>query len=154
MPLLDNESTAPLLTIYGSGMGEDIRALASDLILPHGFIENASDAFHAHRIFVAPLLSGAGIKGKVISALAHGIPTILTPIAAEGIGLRSGLDCIIAQTSEEWRSAIAALSEDDDLWQRLSSNGQDYVSDTFSFDRGRTQMRVAFEAADLFGARP
>ncbi|MBM1555327.1 glycosyltransferase [Sulfitobacter mediterraneus] len=154
MPLLDNDSTAPLLTIYGSGMGEDIRALASDLILPHGFVENASDAFHAHRIFVAPLLSGAGIKGKVISALAHGIPTVLTPIAAEGIGLRSGLDCIIAQTSEEWRSAIAALSVDDELWQRLSSNGQNYVADTFSFDRGRSQMRIAFEAADLFGARP
>lgn len=154
MPLLDCDGTAPLLTIYGSSMNEDIRALASDLIHPHGFIENASDAFQGHRIFIAPLLSGAGIKGKVISALAHGIPTVLTPIAAEGIGLRSGLDCIIAETSDEWRRAIAALSCDDQLWQRLSSNGREYVADAFSFDRGRNQMRSAFEAADLFCARP
>ena len=154
MPLLDQQGAAPKLTIYGSGMSDDIRALATDLIIPHGFIENASDAFHSHRIFVAPLLSGAGIKGKVISALAHGIPTVLTPVAAEGIGLRSELDCIIAQTPEEWRKAIAALSADDALWQRLSTNGREYVADAFSFDRGRTQMRNAFEAADLFGARP
>ncbi len=142
------------LTIYGSGMGDDIRALISDHILPHGYVEQASDAYSVHRVFVAPLLSGAGIKGKVLSALAHGIPCVISPIAAEGIGLRSGHDCFIAETPEDWVNAIGLLGRDDALWESMSQNARGYMHSSFSFKRGRDLMRAAFEAADMFGSRP
>jgi GT2 family glycosyltransferase/glycosyltransferase involved in cell wall biosynthesis len=150
MPQLTGPRTR--LTIYGSGMGPDIAALASDRIDPAGFVEELSDAYDRHRIFVAPLLSGAGIKGKVLSAMAHGIPTVLTPIAAEGIGLRSGHDCLIAETPRAWADAILALSEDDAMWRSISRAGRDYVAARFSFAAGRDKMKAAFEAIDLFGA--
>jgi GT2 family glycosyltransferase len=150
MPRLDGPRTK--LTIYGSGMGPDIMALASDRIDPAGFVEELSDAYDRHRIFVSPLLSGAGIKGKVLSAIAHGIPTVLTPIAAEGIGLRSGHDCLIAETPRAWADAILALSEDDAMWRAISKAGRDYAASRFSFEAGRETMKAAFEAVDLFGA--
>ena len=150
MPLLDG--TGAHLTIYGSGMGEDIRALASDVIDPAGFVEDIADAYGRHRIFIAPLLSGAGIKGKVLSAIAHGIPTVLTPIAAEGIGLRSGHDCLIVETPQEWAEAIMTLSKDDKLWAAMSKAARDYAGQRFSFEAGRVKMKAAFEAVDLFGA--
>ncbi|MBF9058013.1 glycosyltransferase [Rhodobacterales bacterium HKCCSP123] len=150
MPRLDGPRTK--LTIYGSGMGPDIEALASDRIDPAGYVHDLSDAYGRHRIFVAPLLSGAGIKGKVLSAIAHGIPTVLTPIAAEGIGLRSGHDCLIAETPRAWADAILALSEDDAMWTAMSKAGRDYAASRFSFEAGRQKMKAAFEAIDLFGA--
>jgi GT2 family glycosyltransferase/glycosyltransferase involved in cell wall biosynthesis len=150
MPLLDG--TGAHLTIYGSGMGGDIRALASDMIDPAGFVEDIADAYGRHRIFIAPLLSGAGIKGKVLSAIAHGIPTVLTPIAAEGIGLRSGHDCLIVETPQEWAEAIMTLSKDDKLWAAMSKAARDYAGQRFSFEAGRVKMKAAFEAVDLFGA--
>ena len=140
------------LTIYGSGMDDSIRALASDTIDPVGFVDDMATAYDRHRIFVAPLLSGAGIKGKVLSALAHGIPTILTPVAAEGIGLRHGHDCLIATTPEEWAAAIARLSGDDALWTAISTAARGYAAERFSFAQGRAAMKAAFEAVDLFGA--
>jgi GT2 family glycosyltransferase/glycosyltransferase involved in cell wall biosynthesis len=141
------------LTIYGSGMTDDIRALASDLVTPQGFVTDVSDAYHNHRISVAPLLSGAGIKGKVLSALAHGIPCIVSPIAAEGIGLRSGHDCIIAEHPNDWVKAITALQTDDDLWLSISQNARSYMRDSYSFAQGRDMMRAAFEAADIYSSR-
>ncbi len=150
MPLLDGPGTH--LTIYGSAMGEDIEALASDQIDPAGFVENLADAYDRHRIFVAPLLSGAGIKGKVLSALAHGIPTVLSPVAAEGIGLRSGLDCVIVEHPRDWAEAITRLSLDDKLWTAISSSSRAYAAERFSFAAGREKMKAAFEAVDLFGA--
>jgi GT2 family glycosyltransferase/glycosyltransferase involved in cell wall biosynthesis len=139
------------LTIYGSGMGDDIAALACDTVDPVGFVADVADAYGRHRIFVAPLLSGAGIKGKVLSAIAHGIPTVLTPVAAEGIGLRHGHDCFIAQTPQDWADAIARLSQDDALWTALSTAARTYAADRFSFAAGRDKMKAAFEAVDLFG---
>lgn len=139
------------LWIYGSGMDAGIQALASPNIRPAGFVPDVADAYVRHRVFVAPLLSGAGIKGKVLSALAHGIPAVLSPVAAEGIGLRDGHDCFIAETPQEWQNAIVAL-EDDTLWQNLSDNARDFVAKTYSFERGRDLMRRAFETVDLYPA--
>lgn len=150
MPLL--EGTGAHLTIYGAGINDSIRALASDTVDPVGFVESISDAFDRHRIFVAPLLSGAGIKGKVLSAIAHGIPTVLTPVAAEGIGLRHNHDCLIAETAEDWASAIVRLSEDDDLCSAMSSAARAYAAEHFSFTKGRSKMKAIFEAVDLFGS--
>ena len=153
MPRLSPRHPALKLTIYGSSMGDDIRALASDTIVAQGFVEDIARAYDGHRVFVAPLLSGAGIKGKVLSALAHGVPSVISPVAAEGIGLRSGHDCIIAERPEDWIAGIDLLLSDDALWQRLSTNARSYVEESFSFARGRELMRAAFEAADMYGAR-
>jgi GT2 family glycosyltransferase len=150
MPRLSG--TGAHLTIYGSGMGPEIAALASDTVHPAGFIETLADAYDPHRIFVAPLLSGAGIKGKVLNAIAHGIPTILSPVAAEGIGLRNGHDCLIAETPHDWAEAIARLSTDDKLWLSMSKAARLYAAEQFSFAAGRDRMKAAFEAIDLFGS--
>ncbi|WP_164488851.1 glycosyltransferase [Sphingobium sp. LF-16] len=148
-PLLPDSQTYQTF-IYGSSMTDKVRALKSPKMEPVGFVPDVADAFDQHRVFVAPLLSGAGIKGKVLSALAYGIPCVLTPVAAEGIGLRSGHDCIIAESAEDWRKAIVALCEDDELWERLSANALTYMRNSFSFENGRNYMRKAFEAVDLF----
>lgn len=148
MPLLEEQQLS--LTIYGSGLSQDIKDLANDWINPVGHIEDVADAYQRHRVFVAPLLSGAGMKGKVVSALAYGIPTVLTPTAAEGIGLRHGYDCIIASKPEEWVSAITQLCNNDELWNALSDASRVYAASHFSFAKGKQQMKAAFEAVDLY----
>ncbi|WP_397544432.1 glycosyltransferase [Roseovarius salis] len=138
------------LYIYGSGMTEDIKALEERRVHPVGFVQDIEDAYDQHRVFVAPLLSGAGIKGKVLGALARGLPCVLTPVAAEGIGLRHKHDCFIVERVEEWAEAVSLLMQDDALWTRLSENALSYMREAYSFEVGRERMRAAFEAADLF----
>lgn len=150
MPLIQPTHPDLVFTIYGSAMPDSIKALEGPQIKAPGFVQEISDAYDRHMIFAAPLLSGAGIKGKVLAALSHGVPCVLTPTAAEGIGLRHGHDCMIATTPAEWRDAIDQLMTDGDLWQAMSANAQSYVGQTFSFDTGRDLMRAAFEAVDLY----
>jgi GT2 family glycosyltransferase len=49
-----------------------------------GWVEDLSDEFDRARVFLAPLRFGAGTKGKITAALAHGLPTVTTSIGAEG----------------------------------------------------------------------
>lgn len=149
MPLIEDQCPDLEFTIYGSGMTDEIRDLRKRSIDPQGFVQNLSDAYNRHRVFVAPLLSGAGINGKVLAALASGIPCVLTPIAAEGIGLRHGHDCMIATSPSEWTDAVKLLQTDDLLWQAMSSNAHEYVKQTFSFEAGRALMRRAFETVGV-----
>ena len=150
MPLVLGTTPDMKLSIYGSGMNDKVKDLESDNINPVGFVEDLADAFDAHRIFIAPLLSGAGIKGKVLEALSRGVPCVLSPHAAEGVGLRNGHDCFIARTADEWAEAIQRLNTDDTLWQAMSDRARAYMAEDYSFESGRKLMREAFEAADIF----
>ena len=153
MPLFETGPSAVRLSIYGSGMDNaKVKKLKSEIIDPVGFVEDAADAYDRHLVFVAPLLSGAGIKGKVLAALARGTPCVLSPMAAEGIGLRDGVDCIIAEKPADWHRAVMALIDDADFWASIAKNGRSLAKSQFSFGRAREQMRKAFEAVDMFGA--
>ena len=51
-------------------------------------------------LFVAPLIAGAGVKFKVLDAMASGLPVVATPIAAEGIVEDAGESCFAAITED------------------------------------------------------
>ena len=75
---------------------------------------------------------------------------MLSPIAAEGIGLRSGYDCLIAREPADFVEAIARLDTDPALWAKLSANGRDLVEEHYSFAAGRDLMREAFHKVGVY----
>jgi glycosyltransferase involved in cell wall biosynthesis len=150
MPLLRRRVPGVSFLIYGSGVPPEIDKLASDDVVVKGFVEDVADVFSGTRVFVAPLLSGAGVKGKVVDALSFGVPSVLSPIAAEGIGLSEGAEAMVARTPSEWVEAIATLYTDAAAWNAMSQRAQAFARRVYSFDRGVEHMRVAVEAVGLF----
>lgn len=153
MSRLARQAPELTLSIYGSAMGPEVTALETSNVHPVGYAERLADAFDPHRCFVAPLLSGAGIKGKVLAAMAHGVPCVLSPLAAEGTGARHGQECLIAATPAEWVVAILSLERDDALWQRLATGARALIETEFGPARGLERMRAAFAMLDT-GDRP
>lgn len=51
-----------------------------------GFVDDLDALYASAAVLVAPLRQGAGVKFKVLEAIARGVPTVLTSVAAEGIG--------------------------------------------------------------------
>jgi GT2 family glycosyltransferase/glycosyltransferase involved in cell wall biosynthesis len=149
VPRLREQLPGVRFNIYGSGMPDSFLEMADDVINPVGFVETVSEVHDSNRVFVAPLLSGAGIKGKVIGAMAEGIPTVLSPVAAEGTGLRAGHDAIVARTVDDWVAAVVHLHTDREAWEKQSQSALDFTWSRFSFAAGREQMRQAFEQVGL-----
>src|SRR5262249_28486592 len=54
----------------------------------------------------APLHTARGIQNKVLEAIASGLPTIVTPVVAEGLPAQAALACRVAGTAEEFAAAI------------------------------------------------
>lgn len=55
-----------------------------------GRAEGALETMARYRVNLAPLRYGAGLKGKVFDGFLSGTPTVMTPIAAEGIFIEYG----------------------------------------------------------------
>ena len=154
MPLLRPRLPGVRFRVYGSDAPEELIALEGEDVLIEGYVKNVTQVYDTCRVFVAPLLAGAGLKGKVVESLAHGTPSVISPVAAEGIGLRHGQETFVAETPEHWAALITALYQDPELWQAVSNQARDFARLTFSFQRGRELMAKAMEAAGVSGVYP
>ena len=150
MPLLRNALPGVTLHIYGSGVTDALNALAADDVVIEGFAPTVAHVYNAHRVFVAPLQSGAGLKGKVVEGLAYGTPTVLSPVANEGTGARADVDVAVAETPQEYVEAIVALYQNETAWNEMANAARAQAAKLYSFERGRKLMREAFEKVELF----
>lgn len=150
MPKLANKNPNIKLKIFGSNVNDEVEALASENVEVVGFAEDLYEMFNDTRIFVAPLLSGAGIKGKVLEAMAHCVPTIMTPVAAEGTKLTNKISTLIAKNSDEWVDQILLLYDNQKLWTKLKENACTIVDEEFSFEKGQEKFKEALESVDIF----
>lgn len=112
---------------------QEVEALAASDVLVTGHVPDLAPLYHQSRVAIASLRFGAGIKGKVLEAMGYGLPVVMTPVAAEGIGARHGEDALIAATPSTFAASILQLYGDDDLWRRLALNGKALVMERFSY---------------------
>jgi glycosyltransferase involved in cell wall biosynthesis len=150
MPLVQQRLPGVALRIYGSEVPEKIRKLSDKNVVVEGWVPDVAQVYDRCRVFVAPLRSGAGIKGKVIGALAHGVPCVLSPVAAEGIGVRDGHEALIVETPRQWAESIAVLYENGDRWRELQAAGRRHAATEYSFARAQRAMQSALEMVDIY----
>ena len=127
MPLLRQRLPGVRFHAVGSKPPEAITALAAPDVVIEGFVEDLKPLLDSMRLSVAPLRYGAGVKGKVGTALANGLPSVVTPIAAEGMSIVDGEQVLIAETPREIVDAVVRLYGDSTLWAHLSKQGIEFA---------------------------
>jgi O-antigen biosynthesis protein len=133
--------------IAGSRAPEEILALAADDIIIAGMVEDLRDLFDPCRVFVCPLRVGAGVKGKIASALSYGLPIVSTAIGIEGTTLAHGQHLLVADAPEVFAAEILRLYRDPALWDALSVNGQALVAEELSLEMGQRVLSDALQTA-------
>jgi GT2 family glycosyltransferase/uroporphyrinogen-III synthase len=123
MPLLRQKLQGVRFHIVGSQITDEVKALAKSDIIIHGYVENLTPLLDKMRISVAPLLYGAGIKGKIGAAMALGLPVVATSLAAEGMSLTDGENILLANGPEGLADTISKVYQDEILWNLISKNG-------------------------------
>jgi GT2 family glycosyltransferase len=150
MPLITKANPNIIFYVYGSHVPEQIKMLESDNIKIVGFAENLDDVFHNHRLIVAPLLSGAGIKGKVLEAMAYGVPQVLTSVGAEATGLNHKISAWIKDEEQGLAEGVLQLYNDEQLWNKCSENSQIIAQESFSYKHGVEMMQKIFNYIGIY----
>ena len=146
-PKLAHRMPEANLLIAGASPTESIKALASDRIDVTGMIPDLGPIFDQTRVFVAPIRYGAGIKGKVATAMAYGVPVVATSCAAEGMFLENERDLLIVDDPDAFAEHVFTLYTDPDVWSKFSRNGQDFVTEHNSMIKGRNTILRAIAMA-------
>lgn len=120
------------LTIIGKWSKENIDSISSKYknITFAGFVDDLAEALMG-TIMIVPLTVGSGIRMKILEASNIGVPFITTSIGAEGIPLKNGTHCLIADSPEEFVSAIGQMSNEE-LRHKYMHNAQLLVKEHYS----------------------
>ncbi len=92
MPLLRTAIPGVRFLIFGSNVPPQIQARASDDVIIRGYVADVAEVFDSCRCLRSTASYRRRDEGKVLDCIAAGIPSVLSPIAAEGIGLRDGME--------------------------------------------------------------
>lgn len=149
MPLLREQLDGVEFHIYGSNVTAQVEDLACEDVIVKGFVESLSTVFDASKMLVAPLISGAGLKGKVLDSLAYGVPCVLSPVAVESTGLTHGFNTLVADTPEQWVKCIVDLYNNQATWESLTRNSQSLVEGEYSAENGIEKMSKLMRYLEL-----
>lgn len=93
----------------------------------YGEIESAEEFTLENSVMIAPILSGSGMRVKIIEAMALGRAVISTSIGAEGINYENNKNIFIADTPDEWIKILNKLSENKQLLIDTGKAGQELI---------------------------
>jgi glycosyltransferase involved in cell wall biosynthesis len=92
-----------------------------------GFVEDVREPLGRYAVFVCPILSGSGMRVKLLEAFSAGIPVVSTRLGAEGLTDKDGDICALADESAEFAAKIVELFTDADRARSLACRARERV---------------------------
>lgn len=94
-----------------------------------GAVADVKAPLQQYSVFVCPVLSGSGIRVKLLEAFASGIPAVSTSVGAEGLSSKSGTVCEIADSAAAFADATLKLLSDNAYGCRLAESARHLVEE-------------------------
>ena len=151
LPLVKHAIPDIKVYLIGSRVPMTVQNMASEDVIVTGYVPDLSQYLSRCRISVNPLRFGAGVKGKILSSMAYGLPCVGTTLCFEGMGLRDGEDVLIADDPSHICDAIVALYHNEMLWSKLSLNGHVALATHYSIEVAQRQVEELLEQLHLRG---
>ena len=137
----------PRLTLYLAGrkMPADLMKLDMVGVKIVGEVPDAMHFIGSKQINVVPLLSGSGIRVKIIEAMSAGKAVVSTTVGAQGIPFTDGENLLIADSPEQFADQIQRCVEDKAFRLRLGENARRFVCETYSSEMLTKKLLAFYE---------
>ena len=93
-----------------------------------GEVPNANEFILSKDIMIVPLLSGSGVRIKILEGMALGKTIITTPIGAEGLNIENGKNIFIANTPQEFVEIVEKCIKIPDICKIVGENARNYIT--------------------------
>jgi polysaccharide biosynthesis protein PslH len=133
------------LHVAGSNSPSWLQGFLREHVVLEGQVENAHTFISEHPIMIVPLLSGSGMRVKILEAMFLGRVVISTTVGLEGIPARDGIEVLVADTTDAFMRHVQALLQDPDKAKRISTKARAFVTDNFDNLRLGQALRRSYQ---------
>ncbi len=147
-PAVRKEVPGCRLLGVGRGPTQDMVELArhDPSVRITGQVDDVRPYLRSSDVFVCPVRLGGGFRGKVLEAMASGVPVVSTRLGAEGIPAEDGRNILLADTAEELARATVRLLEDPALRSRIAAEARQLMVEKFSWRAGVRALEAVLRA--------
>ena len=129
--------------LAGRNMPEWLKELNNKHLDVIGEVPDAKEFVTNHDVAIVPLLSGSGIRIKIIESMALGKTVITTMVGAEGILYEEDVHLIIAENKAKMAEAIRRVNENPAMAVEMGKAARKLVEDLYD-NRKITERLLLF----------
>ena len=116
------------LAIVGRLPAPRVRALAElGGVEVTGEVEDLRPWLAGSGVYVCPMISGTGIKNKLLEAMACAAGCVATPLALQGLRVTAGRELLVGTTAQELADGLLRVLGDEECRERLGHAARRYV---------------------------
>lgn len=140
------------LALYGAYPAKKVTNLHNEKIGFHvkGWVENAHQAIAKHRVMLAPMRFGAGVKGKLVSAMLTQTPSVTTWVGAEGLGDSSSWPGAVCDDPAEFAAHAVNLHKHASQWKAANDKSSNILHQYT--DKGRHRQTLVSTVGAIHAA--
>ena len=131
--------------IAGKNMQKQFFDYDSENLIVEGEIFDEVEFMNSKAIMIVPLLSGSGMRVKIIEGMAMEKCIIATTMAAEGINCQPGKDILIADTADEFYRSILQCITKPNRWREIGENARKTVKRDHEMNSNAERMLKIYE---------
>lgn len=131
--------------IVGRNPTEYIKNLQNRQIHVTGSVEDVRSYLPIGSIFVSPMISGTGIKNKILEAMSMQLPVITTSKGISGINAIEYKEFILADTPEKFKDDIMHLLENPEEMIKIGENARKLVEKKYSWQNSTKKIEEIIE---------
>lgn len=98
-----------------------------------GTVPDMREWVRSASVYVSPLRFGAGVKNKILEAMALGTPIVATPTSLTGTPLVHGTHLLVGETANELAEATLSLLDQKEPGPTLSKEARRLVELAYSW---------------------
>ena len=132
------------LMLVGNAPPSALQSVASADIDVTGRVPDVRPYYEQALIFVSPLHMGAGMKNKLLEAMAMQKAIVATTLSCEGIAVEHDKHLLIAESTDEIIKAILRLMKDGNLRQRLALAGYQLLDANYTWRHVAVQYETLY----------
>ena len=117
------------LCIVGFAPTPAILHLQSEHIEVHGYAPNLDEYYETCKVFVVPHRFAGGISLKLCESMSRGVPSVVTPLIAEQLGLTDQV--FIASNPEAFAQRLEEVYSNEQIWMSLRGRGLEFIENNF-----------------------
>lgn len=118
-----------------------------------GEVEDIRPYLLKTKVMVVPVRLGAGIKVKILEAMAMGVPVVATRVAAKGLKAIPGESIYIADSTKDFMCKVVSLLQDEPKRMAMAKNAREVIEKYYDANKIFYQEESLYESLMLRDTR-